>query len=125
VNGPSASLFSKWFHAWNLLLRRQTLLPFALQKKLGWMHVGPVALWLRNSDPGSGRYTLRLQINDSRVELKDRVVHEALEFYTPGSAVPIELIVNSIGKNQASGNIAVPQDHLLSQPNLAGAQPSN
>jgi hypothetical protein len=45
-------------------------------------------------------------------------VHEALELYTPGSAVPMELIVNSIGKNEASGNLAVPQDHPLSKPNL-------
>ena len=66
---------------------------------------------IRQSDPGSGRYTLRLQINDSAVELKNRVVHEVVEFYTSDSAVPIELVVASISKNAASGKIAVRQDH--------------
>lgn len=87
------------------------VLSFQLQRKAGWVHVGSVALRLRSTDPGTGRYTLRLQINDNAVELKDRVIQEVVEFYTPASAAPIELVVNSVSRNEASGKIAVPQDH--------------
>jgi hypothetical protein len=104
----------------DVLLERahRQVVPFQLQKKAGWLHIGSVAVRLRSTDPGSGRYTLRLQINDNSVELKDRVVQEVVEFYTPSSVVPIELVVNSIHRNEVSGKIAVPQGQQEIEPRL-------
>jgi hypothetical protein len=82
---------------------------FTAQKGSGRQHVGPVILWLRRADPGSGRYTMRLQVNDKWVEFKDRALHEAVEFYPSNSAVPIEMLVSRIGRNQVTGRLAVPQ----------------
>jgi len=84
-------------------------LPFSLQKKGGRKRVGPVALRLEGTDPENGRYTLRLQVNDQWVELRNRASNEAVEFYAAGSSVPLELVVNQVGKNEVRGKIDIPQ----------------
>jgi septal ring factor EnvC (AmiA/AmiB activator) len=83
---------------------------FTLQRRSGRQRVGPVALWLQNADARSGRYTLRILVNDKWVEFKDRALHEALEFYPSGSPAPIELVISHMNKDQVVGKIAVPQD---------------
>jgi hypothetical protein len=82
---------------------------FTLQRRSARLRVGPLALWLQNADTRTGRYTMRVLVNDRWVEFKDRALHEAVDFYPSGSTVPIELVVSRLAGDQAIGNIAVPQ----------------
>jgi hypothetical protein len=82
---------------------------FTLQRRSGRLLVGPLALWLQNSDSRTGRYTMRVMVNDKWVEFKDRALHEAVDFYPSGSTVPIELVVSQMNRDQVAGKIAVPQ----------------
>jgi hypothetical protein len=84
---------------------------FTLQRRSGRLRVGPLALWLQNSDSRTGRYTMRVMLNDTWIEFKDRAVHEAVDFYPSGSTVPIELVVSQINRDVVAGKIAIPQ-HL-------------
>jgi hypothetical protein len=82
---------------------------FTLQRRSGRLRVGPLALWLQNSDSRTGRYTMRVMVNDKWVEFKDRALHEAVDFYPSGTTVPIELVVSQVNRDQVAGKIAVPQ----------------
>jgi hypothetical protein len=83
---------------------------FTLARKSGRLRVGPLAVWLQNADTRSGRYTMRILVNDKWIEFKDRALHEAVEFYPSGSTVPIELVVSRMTRDQVGGKLAVPQD---------------
>jgi len=83
---------------------------FTLERKSGRLRVGPLALWLQNANSRSGRYTMRILVNDKWIEFKDRALHEAVEFYPSGSTVPIELVVSRMTRDQVGGKLAVPQD---------------
>ena len=82
---------------------------FNLHKRDGKTRVGPVLLWLRKSDVKKHRYTLRVLVDDKWVEFKDRGLKESLEFYLRDVPVPVELLVNEIGKDQIAGILAVPE----------------
>jgi hypothetical protein len=82
---------------------------FTLQRRSGRLRVGPLALWLQSSDNRTGRYTMRVMVNDKWVEFKDRALHEAVDFYPSGSTVPIELVVSQVNRDRVAGKIAVPQ----------------
>lgn len=82
---------------------------FNLHKRDGKTRVGPVLLWLRKSDVKNHRYTLRVLVDDKWVEFKDRGLMESLEIYLRGIPVPLELLVNEIGKDRIAGTLAVPE----------------
>ncbi len=86
-------------------------LPFDLHKRTPRQRVGPVSLWLQSADPRNERYTIRLLVDDKWIELKDRALHEAVEFYAPGVAVPLELVVSEIGRDRVVGKLALPHPH--------------
>jgi hypothetical protein len=83
---------------------------FTLERRSGRMRVGPLGLWLQNADARSGRYTMRILVNDKWIEFKDRALHEAVEFYPAGSTVPIELVISRMTRSEVIGRLAVPQD---------------
>jgi hypothetical protein len=81
---------------------------FTLQKGSKWQRVGPVSLGLESTDPGNQRYTLRLFVDDKAVELKDRALHEAIQFYALGGKVAVELVISEIRKDRVTGRLAYP-----------------
>lgn len=83
--------------------------PFTLRKGADAKRVGPVSLQLENTDRKTQRYTLRLLLDDKVVEVKDRALNEAIQFYGSGGKVLLELVVSQIGKDAVSGRLALPQ----------------
>jgi hypothetical protein len=83
--------------------------PFTLQKGAKAQRVGPVSLRLQSTDNKNQRYTLRLVLNDKGIELKNRALNEAIQFYDSGGKVLLELAVSEIGKEAVSGRLALPQ----------------
>ena len=84
--------------------------PFRLDKTSDQQQVGPVWLRLQSTDPRNQRYTMRLAIDDTVVELKDRALHEAVQFYASGGRLTFELVVSQIGKDVVSGRLVLPQN---------------
>ena len=71
--------------------------------------VGPVWLRLRTTDPKNQRYTMRLSLNDQTVEVKDRALNEAVQFYDSDGKLSFELIVSQITKDGVAGRLVSPQ----------------
>jgi hypothetical protein len=88
---------------------QQNSVPFTLQRGADAQRVGPVSLRLQSTDTKNHRYTMRLLLNDKVIELKDRALNEAIQFYGSSGKVLLELVVSEIGKEAVTGRLAVPQ----------------
>ncbi|MGD0129596.1 MAG: hypothetical protein ABSF46_30095 [Terriglobia bacterium] len=82
--------------------------PFTVRKDGTRQQVGPVRLLLESTDIKNSRYTMRLFFQDKWIELKDRALHEAIQFYEPSGEVALELMVDRIAKEAVAGRIALP-----------------
>jgi hypothetical protein len=87
----------------------RTYHPFELHKSMGRQRVGPVWLRLKGTDRKRQRYTVRLFIDDKWTEMKDRALHEPVEFYLFGATDPIELVVSAIYNNRIMGYLLLPR----------------
>lgn len=83
--------------------------PFTVEKSSTRQQVGPVWLQLIGTDPKNQRYTMRLSFDGKTVELKDRVLHEAIQFYESNGKGSFELVVTQIGRDIVRGSLALPQ----------------
>jgi hypothetical protein len=83
--------------------------PFTLETGSTRQQVGPVWLRLQGTNPRSQRYTMRLSVDDKTIELKDRALHEAIQFYASGGKLSFELVVSQIGKDGVAGRLVLPQ----------------
>ncbi len=84
-------------------------MPFTLQRGGNPQRVGPVSLRLQSTDAKNQRYTMRLLLNDKVIELRDRALNEAIQFYGSGGKVLLELVVSEIRKDAVTGRLALPQ----------------
>ena len=82
--------------------------PFTLRKDGNKQQVGPVRLLLESTDIKNSRYTMRLFFQDKWIELKDRALNEAIQFYEPSGEIALELMVFRIAKEAVVGRIALP-----------------
>jgi hypothetical protein len=71
--------------------------------------VGNLLMELRGTDTKKNQFTVALYVDDMRLEKKDRSVDEPIYFYSRGVRVPLELVVNRVGKNQVAGYLSVPK----------------
>ncbi len=73
--------------------------------------LGDIAILLKKTDPGKGKYSLDVIADDKKpVEKKDKGVNEPLQFYVfSKSNQPYELVVNQVGKDEISGYLATPK----------------
>jgi hypothetical protein len=83
--------------------------PFTLEKGSDPQQVGPVSLQLHGTDPKNQRYSMRLSLDDQTVELKDRALHEAIQFYAADGKLSFELVVSQIGRDSVAGRLVIPQ----------------
>lgn len=95
----------------NQLLARTEMeaIPFELLRGSNPQPVGPVSLVLKSSNPKTQRYTLCVYIQPSCIELKDRTLHEVVQFVVSRNAIPLEVIATKITKDQILGYLEVPR----------------
>jgi outer membrane murein-binding lipoprotein Lpp len=82
---------------------------FTLNHKGDRQKVGDVTLELRDTNTKKNLYSLKLGVDDTTFEKKNRSVNEPIFFYTRGSRSSLELVVNQVGKNKAVGYISIPK----------------
>jgi hypothetical protein len=90
---------------------QKTTQPFTLKKGDKTQRVGPVWLALQSTDPTNHRYTLNLLVDNKPVELKDRALHETIQFTPASGGAPFELVVSEIRKDGVSGRLALPRNN--------------
>jgi hypothetical protein len=83
--------------------------PFTLQRGGNPQRVGPVSLRLQTTDTKNQRYTIRLFANHKVIELKDRALDEAVQFYGSSGNVLLELVVWEVNRDAVTGRLALPE----------------
>jgi uncharacterized protein (DUF2141 family) len=71
--------------------------------------VGSMTVELKGVNTKKNQVNLAMVVEDKRYEKKNRSVNEPIFFYTSGTRMPDELVINKIGKDQISGYISIPK----------------
>jgi uncharacterized coiled-coil protein SlyX len=82
---------------------------FMLTGKGNRSKVGDLMVELRGTNVKKNQFTLALYVDDMRLEKKNRAIDEPIYFYTRGTRMPLELVVNQIGKDRVVGYMSVPK----------------
>ena len=87
---------------------------FTIPDKKGMIQVGDIRLQLTKTDVKKGKYTLRVFVDDSRLEKKDRLINEPQQFLVGQNRLRYEVVINWVQKDSAGGYLSVPKDKILS-----------
>jgi chromosome segregation ATPase len=71
--------------------------------------VSNVTLELKGVNDKHNQFSVALTIEDKRFDKKNRAVNEPIFFYTSGTHIPEEVVINKIGKNTISGYVSIPK----------------
>lgn len=82
---------------------------FTLTRKGGRQKIGDVQVELRGTNTKKNQFTIVVHADDTRFEKKNRSVNEPIYFYTNGSRSALELVVNKVAKDRATGYMSVPK----------------
>jgi hypothetical protein len=95
----------------NQLLARTEMeaIPFELRRHSNPEPVGPVSLVLKSADSKKQRYTVCVYVQPSCIELKDRMLHEVVQFVAVRNTPPLQIIATKIRKNLILGYLEVPR----------------
>ena len=82
---------------------------FTIDAKNKPQKVGSFVVELRGTNPNKKRYNVSLIVDDSRIEKKNLPANEPIFFHQGNDRRPLELVVNSVGKDKVTGYISVPK----------------
>jgi hypothetical protein len=82
---------------------------FDLRKSKQFQKVGPMSISLRKSDTKHEYCDLVMIVNDSEVSRKHVDLYELVLFYPEGFLQPLEVVINSIGKDAVRGYVSEPK----------------
>lgn len=79
---------------------------FNLNKSSEFARTGPVSLSLRKANVKHKYFDLALIVDDQRIEKKHVNLYEPLWISVPGEHEPVQVVVNSISKNNVKGYLS-------------------
>jgi hypothetical protein len=85
-------------------------IPFELRRGGDPQPVGPVSLVLKSTNPRTQRYTLCVLIQSSCVDLKDRSLHEVVQFVLVRNSTPLRVIATKVTKSEVLGYLEAPKN---------------
>ncbi|MGA8144085.1 MAG: hypothetical protein WB987_09385 [Candidatus Acidiferrales bacterium] len=93
---------------------------FTIDKKAQRQKVGDLMIELRGVNTKKNLYTIAMYVDDARYEKKNRSVNEPIYFFTRGTRAPMELTVNSVGKDKIVGYLSVPKSATSTHAQASG-----
>jgi chromosome segregation ATPase len=90
-------------------LGERDYIEFSIAGKNKPQKVGNVTVELKGVNEKHNQYTVVLTVEDKSFEKKNRTLNEPVFFYTSGTHIPEELVINKAGKNQVSGYVSIPK----------------
>jgi hypothetical protein len=90
-------------------LGERDYIEFTINTKNKPQKVGSVMVELRGTNLNKKRYNVSLIVDDVRIEKKNLPVNEPIFFHQGNDRRPLELVVNSVGKDKVTGYISVPK----------------
>jgi hypothetical protein len=82
---------------------------FSINAKNQPQKVGNVSVELRGVNTKRNQYSVVMVVEDKRFEKKNRALNEPIFFYTSGTRLPQELVINKVGKDKISGYVSIPK----------------
>jgi len=82
-------------------------------KKGEMTRVADIQLLLRSTDPKRQKYDLLIQVDDSRLEKKERTANEPVQFLVGRDKLRYEIVVNFVDKDRVRGYLSAPKDKAL------------
>jgi uncharacterized membrane-anchored protein YhcB (DUF1043 family) len=90
-------------------LGERDYIEFTIDAKNKPQKVGAFMVELKGTNPTKKRYNVSLIVDDSRIEKKNLPINEPIFFHQGNDRRPMELVVNSVGKDKVTGYISVPK----------------
>jgi len=82
-------------------------------KKNEMTRVADIQLQLRRTDPKKAKYDVLIQVDDSKLEKRDRTANEPVQFLVGRDKLRYELVVNFVDKDRIKGYVSAPKDKVL------------
>ena len=82
-------------------------------KKGEMERIADVQLQLRRTDPKKAKYDVLIQVDDSKLEKKDRTANEPVQFLVGRDKLRYEIVVNFVDKDRIRGYLSTPKDKSL------------
>ncbi|HET9216064.1 MAG TPA: hypothetical protein VFR18_03745 [Terriglobia bacterium] len=82
-------------------------------KKNEMQRVADIRLELREADTKKQRYHIIIQVDDKRLEKKDRLTNEPLQFLVGSEQLRYEIVVNKVEKDRVIGYLSAPKNKTL------------
>jgi chromosome segregation ATPase len=77
--------------------------------------VANVTVELKGVNEKRNQYSLAMTVEDKRFEKKNRALNEPVFFYTSGTKIPEEIVINKVAKDTISGYVSVPKANAAGQ----------
>jgi len=87
---------------------------FEIPKKDQIIKIEDIRVILTKTDPKKGKYNLAILVDDNKLEKKDRVLNEPIQFLVGRNRLRYEMVVNWVQKEKAGGYLSIPKDKALS-----------
>lgn len=81
--------------------------------KQPFSHVANIQLALLKTDPKKHKYNFAIEVDDQRLEEKDRTANEPVQFLVGRDHVRYEVVVNSVDKDRVRGYVSMPKDKVV------------
>ena len=75
--------------------------------------IADIQLQLRKTDVKKAKYDIVIQVDDSRLEKKDRTANEPVQFLVGRDKLRYEIVVNFVDKDRIRGYLSTPKDKVL------------
>jgi hypothetical protein len=82
--------------------------------KQPFQRIADIQLAVLKTDAKKGKYTVAIQVDDNRLEKKDRTVNEPVQFLVGRDELRYEVVVNTVDKDRIRGYVSAPKDKVLS-----------
>jgi len=82
-------------------------------KKSEMTRIADIQLQLRRTDPKKAKYDMLIQVDDSKLEKKDRTANEPVQFLVGRDKLRYEVVVNFVDKDRVRGYLSTPKDKVL------------
>jgi len=85
--------------------------------------VANITVELKGVNEKRNQFTAAMTVEDKQFQKKNRAMNEPIFFYTSGTHIAEELVVNKVGKNSISGYVSIPKAN--SQTSAAASKSGN
>ena len=90
-------------------LGERDYIEFTIASKNQPEKVANITVELKGINQKKNQVNIAMVVEDKHFEKKNRALNEPIFFYTSGTRLPEEIVINKAGKNQISGYVSIPK----------------